>query len=274
MLLLRYKIMKYGFLLIVFTIFLTSCTTYFSPVMSGGNNIGYLPRPTFNDSIKTEKYISGEYHYSEDNSGNLQFHIGEINISKGHTYKIYNYGYGAFGYMGVAGFEKPTENNSANTIDNFTMFVYGGGITTTIGLQTVSQNGNFNFRFLNWENAFSIERGEFSKFRKELYEITTSSGNGNFYVSNLTNLYTTGLSTECIFIQNNRKKTQIGIRLFLGYTPNLTQNFRNLNGTAAYSNSEPAFIISSYIRNKKSFATLQIGGEINTSLKIGVGHIF
>ncbi len=84
------------------TLWLSSCAIYLAPTMSGGNNIGYLPRPTSADSAKVTTYVSGEISYAEDNSADLIYTLGALNVSRGHNIGQFNFGYGLFGFAGIA----------------------------------------------------------------------------------------------------------------------------------------------------------------------------
>ena len=268
-----------SFLLFAFVLLMAACTRFITPVMTGGNNIGYLPRPIYTDSIKTKNYVAAEYGTSSSSDGHLSFEYGSITFNRGHTYKKINLGYGVFGFAGQANYSDTTSDgyyNEPPPIPNFKKSFYGGGLRTTIGYQIISKNGNVNFRVINWENAFSIEKGDFTNYRKQLYQTNYTGSYLDVYVSNLHQIYSTGLSSEIIW------KNYLGvanlegaIRLFVGYTPNLSRSYRNISnsyGDKTISNEIITF--TTYLRYDHIFGNLQIGGDQNFGAKFAVGYSF
>ncbi|MRX46495.1 hypothetical protein [Pedobacter puniceum] len=261
--------------LIVLAISLPSCVTYLTPSMTGDNNIGYLPRPFSKDTIKRLNYISAEYSSSSAPSGDLNFNLGMLNISKGHTLKHINFGYGAFVFLGNANYENDStisKSDSDNPINNFNKFLYGGGLRTTIGFH-VTEIKNLDLRILNWENAFSIEKGDYANYRKEIYRSTLSYP---VYVSNLDKFFTTGLSSEILWNPNFlNKNLQIGLRLFVGITSGLNKSFINKDTNQTDPDMDyRAVSFNSFIKYKKIFSTLQMGAEHNLGAKIALGYSF
>ena len=266
-------------LLFSFFFFHSSCTRFITPVITGGNNIGYLPRPMYADSVKAKNYVSAEYATSSSSDGHLTFNYGSLKFSRGHTYHKINLGYGVFGFAGQANYSDTTSGgyyNEPPPIPNFKKSFYGGGLRTTIGYQVLSKNGAINFRVINWENAFSLEKGDFANYRKQLYETSYSGNYLDVYVSNLHQMYSTGLSSEIIF------KNYLGIdnlegsiRLFVGYTPNLSKSYRNISSSYGERNiSNEIITFSTYLRYHHIFGDLQIGGDQNFGAKFAVGYAF
>ncbi|MBK0381907.1 hypothetical protein I5M32_02960 [Pedobacter sp. SD-b] len=252
----------------------SSCVSYITPNMSGDSNIAYLPRPLKADSVKSKIYLSGEY-ASSSPKGNLLMNSGLINLSRGHTFKKLNFAYGLFGFFGNASYQDSSiDRYSSQTIENFKRSFYGFGLRSAIGLQLVKND--FNFRYVNWENAFSSEFGEYAQYRKLLYDGPQSNGSETVYVNKRTSFYTTGLSTEAIWSNAfNDKNSQIGLRFFAGITPGLRNHFKEVNNqTIKNDQNNIAIILSSFIKFHQAFLNLQIGSEINTSIKIGLGYAF
>ncbi|OAQ40665.1 hypothetical protein A5893_06915 [Pedobacter psychrophilus] len=261
--------------LIILAIYTSSCSSYLTPNMTGDNNIGYLPRPVNAEEKKSKIYVSGEYNYSAP-KGDLEMKSGLISLSRGHSLKNLNFAYGVFGFFGDANYQDTTtlERGESRTIENFNKSFYGFGLRSTIGLHYVRKD--FTFRYINWENAFSTEKGEYANYRKILFDGPNMRGNQNIAVSKEKVLYTTGLSTEIIcnnaFNENN---SQFGLRLFVGFTPNLKNTFKRINnGAMEETDNKFAINVSTYFKVKRIFANVQLGSEINTSLKAGLGYSF
>ncbi len=256
------------------SIILSSCSTYIAPALSGGNNIGYLPRPIQSDSVKSSTYISGDFGYFRDESEDIDFKIGSLNISRGHIVNHFNFGYGFFGFVGQANYVKP--GDSSYGIDSFVKSLYGGGLRITIGLQPLYSDQNFDFRILNWESAFSTENGAFYEYRKELYNgAPIPSGDYTFYVSKQSNLFTTGLSTEGIFNSKwNKKSFRIGYRLFIGYSPWLKQRTKNVSGTASYTKDSTVICFSSFFQYNRFFGNLETSQRYLSGSKFTLGYSF
>jgi hypothetical protein len=267
---------KFHFLLaILFCIGFFSCTAYLTPNMTGDNNIGYLPRPVNAEDKKSKIYVSGEYNYSAP-KGDLEMKSGLISASRGHSLKNINFAYGVFGFFGDANYQDTTtlERGESRTIENFNKSFYGFGLRSTIGLHYVKKD--FTFRYINWENAFSMEKGDYANYRKILFDGPNMSGNQNIAVSKKNVLYTTGLSTEIIcnnaFDENN---SQFGLRAFVGFSPHLRNTFKRINnGEIEQLNKKIAINVSAYFKFKKIYSNIQLGSEINTSLKVGLGYTF
>lgn len=261
-------------LLILFGISFFSCTSYLTPNMTGDNNISYLPRPLNVEEKKSKIYVSGDYVYSASD-GYLEMKSGIVNASKGHTLKNINFAYGVFGFFGNASYQDTTASGrSSKTIENFNKSFYGFGLRSTVGLHY--NKNDFTFRYINWENAFSTELGNYAEYRKFIYDLQRSNGKETVYVSKQTILFTTGLSSEVVW--NNvfdDDNSQFGFRAFFGITPNLRNNFKQVNNqTTNPIGDKIAVNVSTFIKVKRIFSNIQLGSEINTSLKFCLGYTF
>lgn len=171
---------------------LNSCSTSIAPSLAAANNIGYLPRPTLADSNKSKIYISADFANYKDDNNVISINLGSVNISNGYTFNKFNFGYGVFGFAGLANYKNPKPDRLL-PIENFSKSIIGGGIRSTIGLQPSVNDKSFNFRILNWENAISFENGQFYKLRSYLYNNTPhTSGDDYTEVSQSRTLFTTG----------------------------------------------------------------------------------
>lgn len=274
------KIMKlylkriYYLIIGLFIIFIIdSCSTYIAPSLSGANNIGYLPRPTQADSVKSKTYISGDFGYYADDNNVLKLNLGSVNLSKGYYRNKINYAYGAFITAGIANYKNPKPNGFL-PVQNFSKSIYGGGIRTTIGLQPTTEDENFSFRILNWENAFSIESGGFSKVRNDLFDNTPhTSGDSYTAVSPLKTLYTTGLSTEGIFNSKwNNKNCKFGYRVFAGYSPFLERTFKEIQGRETFYSTPPALIFNLFVQINKIFGVLEFNNQYYSGGRLTIGY--
>jgi hypothetical protein len=258
---------------VIFIINLSSCVSYLPPSMTGNNNIEYLPRPFGADSAVSKSYVSAALCNSSSFDSQLNFNLGMVNFSRGHTFKHINLGYGAFAFLGNAGYRKGT---TSSPLDNFNKFLYGWGLRATVGFQIVPNKGSFNFRLLNWENAFSIENGAYTNFRKDIYQTTSPNSSYSIYASNLSRLFTTGLSSEVIWGKAfNNDDLQIASRLFVGVTPRLNKSFKDLSSPELNLDLNNAAVnIGTFIKFKQLFGSVQIGVENSSGSKIALGYTF
>jgi hypothetical protein len=201
---------------------------------------------------------------------------GIINASRGHALKNLNFAYGVFAFFGNANYQDTAAlgRGESRTIESFKKSFYGFGLRSTIGFHYSKKD--FTFRYINWENAFSKELGDYSNYRKYIYDVQRSNGKQTIYVTKQTVLFTTGISSEVIW--NNafdKDNSQFGLRAFLGFTPSLRNTFKQVNNqTTNPIGDKVAINVSAYFKVKRIFANVQLGSEINTSLKAGLGYTF
>jgi hypothetical protein len=270
----RNKIIALNSLLLLVILF-SSCRTYLTPALLG-NNMGYLARPMEADSIKSFNHVTASYAgaASPDN-GKVTFELGMLNINRGHTFKGFNIAYGAFGYLG-----KVSNSYAENaTIDpreyppSFKKNIYGFGLRSSIGLHNMSSNGNTDFRFINWENAISTEKGSYTNFRDQVY-------NSRIYdyaaVSDRKVLWTTGLSTEVIWRARQNHDIKHAFRLFIGGTPGLADSFKYGKDTeiSKVVKSSAGWSFSYFLYIKKFTLSLEGGKNLNVANKISLGYAF
>lgn len=251
----------------------SSCRTYLTPALLG-NNIGYLARPMEADSVKSFTHVTASYAgaASPDN-GRITFEIGMLNINRAHTFKGFNIAYGVFGYLGNAENSYP-DNFHVDPLEYPPAFhknIYGFGLRSSIGLHHTSANGNTDFRFINWENAISTEKGAYADFRDQVYNSRIYDYVG---VSNKKILWTTGLSTEVIWRARRNHDIKHAIKLFIGGTPGLADSFKYGNATEIDKliKSSSGWTLNYFLYIKKFTLSLEAGKNLNFANKISLGY--
>jgi hypothetical protein len=270
------NIVLFAFILFLFT--QSSCVSYLTPALGGGTSINYIPRPSFTDTVKNATTVSVGYSYGKPFDGHLEFQLGQLSLKSGYTLNNINFGFGLFGIAGKANFiDKTIYSLGTNTpIGNFEKSIFGGGLNTTVGYQIHSGSKKITFRVINWENAFSIEKGDYLNFREKLYPQNVDSGQTVLFVSQLSKIYTTGFSTEIFFNQAfNEKDLKLGFRYFMGFSPRYSRSYRAINRP----NTEPiqyrTILSGSFIANyKKFFFLAEYGKDANFLTKTSFGYIF
>lgn len=236
--------------------------------------MGYLARPMEADSIKSFTHISASYAgaASPDN-GRVTFELGMLNINRGHTFKGFNIAYGAFAYLGKANNEY-FDSSAINPLEDapeFNKNLYGFGLRSSIGFHNMSSNGNTDFRFINWENAISNEKGAYADFREQVY-------NSRIYddvaVSSRRVLWTTGLSTEVIWRARRNHDIKHAFRFFVGGTLGLGDSFKYGKGRATNEKvkSSAGWSFSYFLYVKKFTLSLEAGNNLNLANKISLGY--
>lgn len=262
--------MKSNYILLIFSLaalFLNSCSTpsYFVPA-AGGNDISYLPKPMESDSVKTKNYISASIAGLSLPYGTGDLNMGFLNYSRGYTFKNINIGYGAYGFAGSTSYDSNFYGND-NKVEGFVgKGIFGGGIRSSIGYY--DNAGNAEFRILSWENALSFENGNYSKFRKEMYQLNDP----DIITSDKTTFYTTGISSEIIWHPKKNLKNHYAIRLFYGFTPGLNDSFNR-----GVSNEKPnggTFSSSFYFKLRKFYGIFETGVSKGGSAKFSLGYSF
>ncbi|WP_379101064.1 hypothetical protein [Pedobacter alpinus] len=151
-----------------------SCTRYITPPVTGQNNIGYIYRPFYKDSSNSKINISLGYGFAASPDGHLEHQMATIDMTRGHSLKNFNFGYGVFAYAGKSVYNDTftdTYSNPSNEVSTTSHFKYNFNnicLRTSIGYHLVSKNGKTNYRIINWENAFSIENGKYLDYRSNI----------------------------------------------------------------------------------------------------------
>lgn len=259
-------------------IFLSSCVSYITPAIGGNTSINYIPRPAYNDTLKSQIFGYGGFITQGPIDGHLSMTAGILNFGRGHSSKYLNFGYSGFGIIGRASFKDSTSLGLGTTtapIGNFDKSFFGGGFRTTIGFQMVTNNKKFNFRILNWENAISFEGGSYQSYRKTIYEQPFDGGKQVIYVSNRNIVFTTGLSAEILWNQAFRDPdVQIGYRVFSGYSPKISESFKALNRSNKSEANSTSANFALFIKAKKFFYLSEFGIDNNYGLKFSLGYTF
>lgn len=257
----------------------SSCTRYITPPITGQNNIGYIPRPFYEDSTASKIYISGGYLTTTTGSGHLNVYAWNLNINKGHSLKNFNFGYGIFATAGKAVYKDSITNvnfPNGKTLPNFNKKFKNIGLRTTIGYHINSNNEDTNFRIINWESAISIENGDYADYRAETYKSYIKDSPNSIYVTNQTSFFTTGFSTELL------KKDLFGIddlesslRLFIGGTFGFRNKYVNIAKSSSEINISGGCVVASYfIKYKRIFTSIELGSDVNFGAKILLGYRF
>jgi hypothetical protein len=267
-------------LIALFILMLTSsCVSYITPAIGGNTSINYIPRPAFKGTINKESSISGTVISQSPIDHHLNMFSGMLSLNKGYTTKNLNWGFGAFGVLGKAHFKDSTSfglGTTTSPIKNFNKSFYGGGLRMTFGFQMVTNNRKFNFRILNWENAISIEKGDYQNYRKELLKKTFIGGKEVIYVSNISTIFTTGLSTEIFWNEAfGDPDLKIGYRIFSGYSPKVTKSYIILNREDKEISDRSGVVnFSLFIKAQKFYFTTEAGTDSNFGTKISLGYVF
>lgn len=262
--------MKFNYALSLFalvTLFLASCSTpsYFVPA-TAGNDISYLPKPMESDSVKSKNYVSGSIAGLSLPYGTGDINIGFLNFSRGYTFNNINIGYGAYGFAGSTSYDRNFYGNE-NKVEGFVgKGIFGGGLRSSIGYY--DNAGNAEFRILSWENSLSFENGNYSKFRKEVYQLNDP----DIITSGKTTLYTTGISTEIIWHPKKNINNHYAFRLFYGFTPGLNESFNR--GIFEEKPKGGAFNSSFYFKISKFYGIFETGISRGASAKFSLGYSF
>lgn len=252
---------------------LSSCDVYLTPAILG-HNIAYQPKPMVADSLKTKNYVSASYATSSTPDGSINFGMGMLNYNRAYVDKNLNFSYGGFIDYGVA------QNNPSSNKDlaTFNKGFFNIGLRTNIGYHITSSNGNTDYRLINWENAFSIESGDYVDFRKNGYNthVNNTDNTGDIYFSKQTNVWTTGLSSEIIWRSRRHAETHHAFRLFIGGTPNVISNFNfnQQNALPYLAHSRLNFSFSYYLQLKRYYMTYEVGQDYSPAVKFTIGHHF
>ena len=146
-----------------------SCTPYYALGNNGIDPIVFI-KPVYADSTLVTTYIGGKYTHSSDSAyshKNEVNYFGQLNWSQTHTFKHYNFSYGAFAYTG---------NYKVAELENFRgdKSYYGGGISGEVCLNIPLEN--VDLRIMGLKGSFYYENGDFTKFRRIASEQNLISG--------------------------------------------------------------------------------------------------
>lgn len=260
---------------------LSSCEVYLTPAILG-HNIAYQPKPMVADSLKTSNYVSvsfaagsspNSYSLGLSSDDRVNINMGMLNYSRGHVYKNLNLSYGGFINYGEAHSQSNNKDFAA-----FNKSFFNVGLRTSIGYHITSNNGNTDFRLINWENAISKESGDYADYRKNGYHnhINNPDDLTKMYFSKQTDVWTTGLSSEIIWRSVRKKDTHHAFRLFLGGSPNVESNLNKKGAifSDAYLGFKTNFSVSYYLQLKQFYMIYENGVDYNMAAKITFGHRF
>ncbi|WP_316826874.1 hypothetical protein [Pedobacter miscanthi] len=262
------------FLILLSAVLFSSCRTYLTPAVLG-NNMGYIPRAMGADSLKTLTSVSASYAGASAPDSKVSFELAMANVNLSHTFEKGNIAFGIFGYTGKASnnVQNNAVDNSGDYLPAFKKSITGVGLRFSAGLHHTSANGNTDFRFINFENAISFEGGDYTAFRKEIYNNRIPN---YVAVTDRKVLWTTGLSTEVIWRARNDHGIKHGFRLFLGGTPGLADSFKyglNADDYARKGNSF-GFIFNYSLSVNRFFLAYEVGSNLNSAQKISLGYSF
>jgi hypothetical protein len=253
-----------------------SCSSYITPALGGATSIGYIARPTVIDSVSSMTSISGSYITAEAKGADLYLNLAEFSLNKGFTTSKFNFGYGIFGVIGKATYsdENINSNNSSSFTNEFNNGIYGYGIRATVGFHTINKSERVSFRILNWENSYSVEKGSYANYRKDLYDSKQSLISDNrIYVSNFTKIYTTGFSSEILFNDLLNKSAQANIRLFYGFSPGYKESFRAINGNNDYLDVNNRLLgCSLFFKSNKFNYLAEVLSDANLTGRLTLGY--
>ncbi|WP_316800382.1 hypothetical protein [Pedobacter frigidisoli] len=269
----KLKINALNFFSLVAILF-SSCTTYLTPAILG-NNIAYLPKSMVADSLKSLTSLSGSYAVAVSPDGDISYEMGMANLSRAHTFKDFNIAYGAYGYFGKAsnGGTITSPEDSRKYLQSFSKSISGLGFRLSTGLSHTSTNGNTDFRYVNFENALSIESGNYTKFREQIYN---SDLPDYVAVTRKKVLWTTGLSTEVIWQARHNHDIKHSFRLFMGGTPGLVNSFKygSANQRSITEDSSFGFSLSYHLLVHRFSFCFETANRVNLSEKFTLGYCF
>lgn len=258
-------------------IFYSSCTRYLMP-SNLGNDMIYQPKPMVADSINSKTTVIGGIMGSGGFYDEGAITLGYLGVNRGHTFKNINFSYGLLGYLGnveKAYISETTNDSKYVSLPQFNKATYGYGIRTSIGYHDTSERGNTDFRIINWENAITIETGEYLNFRKQLYGDLTYK---RLIVSKNEVLWTTGISSEIIFHNRKNKNFKHAFKIFIGGSPNLYRSFDNKikfeNPNIDDSEIKRGYFQFTYFFSYKKFSLVTQADLSNLSSNFGLGYSF
>jgi hypothetical protein len=225
------------------------------------------------DSIHSKINVSGGISGSSDYDSEASITLGILNITHGHTYKHLNFSYGLMGYYGQSSnnhIDRTITNNKQNYLAKFSKNVGGIGLQTSIGYHFTSDRGNTDYRLINFENSLTREFGQYASFRSNLYGDQTYQ---NLLVSKLQTVWTTGLSSEIIFHHRRNVNIRHGFKLFMGFSPMLSESFDHQVKGDHYRVNRSNFQLTYFLKYQK-FNLIYQGDMAMLSSSLSLGYTF
>ena len=133
--------------LVCFILFsLHSCRPFYALGNNGAVPMVFI-KPVYADSALVTTHIGGRYTHSIDSAyhKNEMNYFGQLDWSRTHILKKYNYSYGAFGYMGTYKVAKIEDFKGKKTY-------YGGGLAGEFCLN-ISQQKSVDIRIIGIKGA-------------------------------------------------------------------------------------------------------------------------
>ena len=209
--------MKVHYFLIL--LFLSSCDVsriypkYYDPALLH-IDISYQPKPMAVDSLKEAKYVSAGINQKEISNRTKSYDLVSMiqsDLSRAHTFNGVNISYGIFGMAGYV------ENGLINKGEPY---YYDKKSFLAVGargaVNTYFTRGNVDYRIIGAEFSYNKEYGDFATFRKTIYDELY------YYSLHNTELFTAGLTSEVILHSRKKISSQLGARLFVGQSFNIT----------------------------------------------------
>ena len=227
---------------------LYSCLPYYALGNNGAVPMEFI-KPVYADSALVTTHIGGRYTHTIDSAYSHKNEVnsfGQLDWSRTHILKNYNFSYGAFGYMGTYKVAKIEDFKGKKTY-------YGGGLSGEFCLNIPQQSGDF--RIIGIKGALYYEDGNFTKFRKIAAEQNLISG-----VTNRHFAYNISLTSGFAF---KYKSSSFGLDASMGRT----HFINNESGFLTFS-FNPHYTYKQYMAyvlfTKSAFG---IGGEFAIGFK-------
>jgi len=244
--------------LVLIVIIYSSCgvsrppANLYGPAMYA-SDIAYQPKPLSTDSVHHATYVSASYwsaNAPNDNNNGDELTGVQFNISQGHTFKMFNVSYNAFGGFGSYANQTNTNTAAFNYFRNKGFGELGGRFS----VNTFITSGLVDIRLIGFEMAYSHEMGDFADYRRLL------AGQSGYYIDPRTDLVTLGGTSEVVW-HNKKNPLQFGLRVFLGET--LGDNtYRNANNATQlyYPNTHP-YSMAYFMQIKNAIFTFELNGN-------------
>jgi hypothetical protein len=255
----KFKLCTPALLLVVF---ISSCSDHvYGPAMRLAD-ISYMPRPIATDTAKAANYISGGVGVNEGTHYNDLITSGQVNFSRGHTYKHFNMAYGAFGAAGNY------HNYELDQTDpHYFNNKFWGAAGGRFGTNFYFHRGRFDFRLIGFEAAYSHEFGDYATFRKQIGDV------GYYHADTRTDVFSMGATSEIIF--RGSRNYLFGFRGFAGGTFGNDRIYGRYYEGEEYKidrlPSSPAFVTFAYFMQLKR---LFMVAEISSYAQLRFGYRF
>lgn len=247
------------FLILLFLIGLSSCMSS-KPNQSLlpaslYSNMKYIPKPFLQDSIKSKVFVSLNYQTFNRDDKHMITNATEFAFTRGHTFKNFQFGYGASYTSGKASYDRYDNTGKLLNRDKSNF----NSILLQTSFNGIVKKKNIEYRYLSLDLAYSKEGGN--------YKIDRANLEGKKFYTTLSNtsIYTIGLSSEIA-----KKSDDIGLAIRFGLAKNIG-NFVYVNELNKTINNEIFPYVTFYLNYKQISVTSELSSE---SARLGLAFSF